>query len=165
MLTNVLMLARRIAKDDTPTEGVFYMVRVPYGWKLMAYYFDGIFGRRRIGHSLFWQSEMVPILAHLWAGALAKDAKMRKLHEMVLKRRLHGLVYAFPRGRIVKQHERYIVLFGHDLTNRMPPKDKVELLFGIRRKCDWNFNLKMRCKENEVHKIKRLLGLPDSWGD
>ena len=164
MLTNTFMLARQIAKDDSPTEGLFYMVHVPHGWKLLAYFYDGWFGRRRISHRRFWQQEIVPMLAYQWSGVLAKDAESRKFHRFVLSRRLRGLVYAFPRGRIVKHDEQYVVLHGLDLTNRMPTKNKVERVFGIQHVCDWHFQASMRCKAAEVNKIKLLLGLEETWG-
>ena len=158
--------SKRIAQPATryPTEGIYYVIRTPEGWRLIIYrYGTAAESRPEIHHVEFWQTEVAPCLAQLWAGVMAPPAT-RSLFAVRLKHQLHGLYYAFPRGRIDRGNGTvYCVRNGNNMNRKMPTRKLVEKAFEIKGVCEWEFDSHEQCMDEDASAIRELLKLKETW--
>src|SRR4051794_4572835 len=85
--------------------GIYYIVCEPDGWRMFC-------TTRDIGHVDFWDEELAPQLANVWAPGL-------KCQRDELKRDLRHYPYAFPRGRLVSNQKSSVFFHGNDLEPYM----------------------------------------------
>lgn len=155
---------RRLPGIRCPSEGIYYVVRAPNGWKLVPYLFGTKFGQQReSNHVEFWKGEVAPYLAYVWAAAAAKPIS-RKLVQARLQHELHECYYAFPRGRVDKGNGSvFMIRNGNNLTKAMPTKGQIERAFEIVGLCEWEFDSHEQCMDEDATIIRELLGIGDSW--
>ena len=138
----------------TPCEGIFYVVRFPDGWKPVAMRFEGI---EDCGHPDFWRSHVVPMLVRAWSPVLRTT-----MHALTSDLRL--CEYGFPRGRVVKQDTRYVVMHGNDLERFMRVKRRsIEELFGIAKKAAWSEDDHEHCLRDDKNAIRSVLRISTDW--
>jgi len=140
----------------TPTEGIFYVICLPSGWRLMAYRFDE---EGEESHSSYWRHGGV-------AALLAKEwrPKTRIGAHNLTEGDLELLLYAFPRGRVTRVGAKYVVYHGKDIQPFMRiTKQQIEKAFGITRRCRWTFDDHEQCQTSDKEEMRRLLGLKEDW--
>ena len=81
------------AKASRGTEGIFYLVRLPSGWRAQAVR-AGEFPVEDFGHADYWEQTLADLLAKDWQPAVAGEFRTAA----ALREELLPLVYAFPRG-------------------------------------------------------------------
>jgi hypothetical protein len=148
-------------KVRTPSEGIYYIIRTPEKWQLFTYPY--VTGQPQIHHVEFWQSQVAPHLAHCWARAYAKP-DFKESFAARLEGQLHGLYYAFPRGRIDKGNGTvFMVRNGNNLNRKMTSKAQIEQAFEIQGVCEWEFDSHEQCMDEDAYAIREILKLKDSW--
>lgn len=139
---------------QNPSEGIFYAVRYPANWKLVAIRFDR---GADTNHSEWWEASVAGTVARKWT---------KRLHvtPSKLEKELALLTYAFPRGRISKVGRRFLVLQSGDLTPAMKiSNEKIETAFGIAGRCSWQFDEHEQCIAGDRDEIRRILRIPENW--
>jgi hypothetical protein len=137
------------------SEGVYYVVRLPAKWSLLAYRYRD---KPPLDHTEFWEAEVAIHLAGAWGAVLGKSTAA------VLRRiRLH--TYAFPRGRVCQPESgRYVVLHGCDLTSKMKiSKRTIENSFGIVSRCSWEEDEHEHCQRMDNEAVRFFLGIKETW--
>lgn len=137
-----------------PAEGIFYVVREPTGWRLVAHRFSRGHDRN---HVEMWEEDIVPGLARLWDRQL-NDAVPR------LARLLSVLAFAFPRGRVTKLKDKFMIYHGDDLRPFMNvSKKQIEDAFGIAGICRWVFDDHEQCVDFEKEEIRGTFQIAEDW--
>lgn len=138
----------------TPCNGIFYIVRFPDGWTPIALRFDNI---EDCGHPEFWWSQVVPKLAGAWSPALGRTVSE-------LRTDLRLCEYGFPRGRVVKQRNRFVILHGDELESFMKLKRReIETLFGIPGRATWREDEHEQCLNEDKETVRETLCLKENW--
>jgi len=139
-----------------PTEGIYYVVRFPNGWRLMACRFDE---EGELGHPSFWRYwGVAALVAKEW------QAKLRTASPRLTEDDLELLVYAFPRGRVTKLGTKYVIYHGNDLQPWMKiTKRQIEKTFGVTGRCCWQFDEHEQCLTPDKEEMRRLLRLTEDW--
>lgn len=149
-------------KDKPPSEGLYYVVRFPNAWRLMARRLDlelamG-FSRDEMNHSRFWR---IWGLLSLITGQWYKQLRVDRLD---LSKRLRFLLYAFPRGRVTKVGETYVIYHGNDLRPFMCiTKQQIEERFSIVKQCRWEFDEHEQCLIADKEEMRSLLKIKEDW--
>lgn len=142
------------APRSGPCEGIYYIVREPSGWRLAAWRFA--VGQDR-EHQAMWETDLAPALARQWAAVLQTDA-----HE--LEHALKILAFSFPRGRVSKVKDQFVVYHGNDRKPFMHLSKKViEHSFHIVGRCRWKYDEHERCVGFEKEELQCVLGLTEDW--
>jgi hypothetical protein len=82
----------------------------------------------------------------------------------VLEEDLRLCEYGFPRGRIVKQRNRYLVLHGDDLEPFMKLKRSgIECLFDIGGRTRWVEDDHEHCLREDKECVRQTLHLSEDW--
>ncbi len=137
-----------------PSEGVYYIVREPTGWRLAVQLSAPGEDHQ---HQAMWENDLAPALAGQWAAALRRDAG--ELEDI-----LKILVFAFPRGRITKVKQAYVVYHGNDLLPSMDVSKKdIEAAFGIAGKSHWKLDDHEQCVRFEKDELRSVLRLAEDW--
>jgi hypothetical protein len=138
-----------------PTTGIFYVIRYPEGWEVVASRHDEY---PDDGHPDFWRRAAVTaMLAQRWHKAL--DLPSDELSEDLRK-----YDYGFPRGRIAKVGKQYCVYYGKDIQPYMKISRKmVERLFNIEGKARWVFDEHEQCLKSDKEEVQRLLRIKEDW--
>jgi hypothetical protein len=64
---------------------------------------------------------------------------------------LHGLYYAFPRGRIDRGNGTvFTVRNGNNMNRKMPTKVQIEQAFEIQGVCEWEFDSHEQCMDEDA---------------
>jgi len=149
------------ASSLSATTGCYYVVRLPLGWRVIAFREDEFPGEP--GHVELWMQEngLAEWLARQWAASLGKNPGR-------LAAELSGCWYGFPRGRVTQSSSQYRVHHGADLTRKMNvSRLALETLFGIQSratcKTKWIFDEHERCQREDVESIRSLLRIPETW--
>ncbi len=112
----------------------------------------------QIHHVEFWQSQVAPFLARAWAEAYATP-DFKQSFVARLEGQLHGLYYAFPRGRIDRGNGTvFMVRNGINLNKQMPAKPQIEQAFEIQGVCEWEFDAHEQCMDEDAIAIGRSSG-------
>jgi len=137
-----------------PCEGIYYIVREPSGWRLAAWRFAA--GQDQ-EHQAMWETDVAPALARQWANVIGSDARQ-------LERGLKILAFAFPRGRVSKVKDQFVVYHGNDRKPFMHlSKKAVEQAFHIVGRCRWQYDDHERCVGFEKEEIRQVLQLTEDW--
>ncbi len=141
---------RSLSESASATDGIYYAMRAPSGWTLFAYRFDEF---PEIDHSELWETHVAPILALRWAPS-AKAAK--------LEAELASFPYAFPRGRVSRSGNRFLVSHGGDLPASIT-KSAVMRAFSLPPNTPWELDNHEICAEIDRDAVRRLLKLKETW--
>ena len=137
-----------------PAEGIFYIVRFPEGWEPIIARFSG---GLEMGHPVFWRERVVPHLSLRWATVLKRS-------RIDLESELRPCEYGFPRGRIVRQDERFCVVYGNEFKPFMKiAKASIEKLFGITGKASWSEDDHEHCLREDKQPLRHILRLKENW--
>lgn len=149
-----------------PSEGVFFVLRLPKGWQLCTCRHDE-YGP--LGLPDFWVEALGSFL-NLWLRHFEE-----REHEQAEKRhaaieRALGLIVAgydaFPRGEVKKGpgRGRFVVHHGGDLQPAMKISHReVEDAFGIRGCASWVQDKKMAAQRDSARRLRGLLQIKDTW--
>ena len=160
----------------TGSEGVFFVVPFPMGWRLMPASLDQQTER---SHVTLWEQTVVDLLVKDWvsegvAKVLGKVSigswrvtyrnKLTKSFEKNLRSKLLPLVHAFPRGRIVRHGPKYQVLHGNNFEEFMRiDRPAIEKQFGIEGHAVWQFDEHEQCLIADQKIARGLFRLTDDW--
>ena len=154
-------LQRPSTFSHSATTGCYYVVRLPLGWRAIAFREDEFPGEP--GHVELWMQEygLAEWLARQWAAPLGKSPGR-------LVAELSECWYGFPRGRVTQSGSQYQVRHGADLTRKMNvTRPALEALFGIQPratlKTKWVFDEHERCQQEDMESIRSLLRISETW--
>lgn len=151
----------RTPKEKPPvgTEGIFYLVPYPQGWRILPVRSDE-FPNPDFGHPDYWEGIVAEALAKKWHSRVSKEFPTPDdLHTELLP-----LVYAFPRGRITLQDRKFIVYHGGNFAPFMKCERKaIEGLFDIQGRSVWQFDEHEQCQMLDKERARELLHLPTDW--
>lgn len=146
-----------VAPPSGGTEGIFYLACFPTGWRILPQPFDR---QTEFGHSELWEQSVVDSLAKDWHTTLSAAFRTREQ----LRAELLPLVYAFPRGRIVRLARRFVVYHGDNLQPFMRrTRQDIERCFGIEGRAMWTFDEHEQCVADDRDRMRELLGLKTTW--
>jgi hypothetical protein len=152
-------------QSRTGSEGIYFVIRQPEGWKLVAFRFDE---HPDGGHPEFWEAYVTPMLVKAWAPRLfgkLKDAE-RHRRELALKAELDLHYDGFPRGRVTRNEEigRFMVYHGANLKPAMKLTLRaIEQAFGITGQANWEFDDHEQCSTFSAEGVRSALGLREQW--
>ena len=140
---------------STPSDGIYYVVRFPQGWKLIFCRYAE--NPEDCDHSEFWGKLISQFLVPIWAKALKEPAKQ-------IAEALHLHTYGFPRGRITVKDGKIYVLHGSDLKSFHEVKRKdIERAFGIYGKARWIDDEHEHCQDYDKQMLRELLHIKEDW--
>ena len=144
-------------KNVGSREGIFYIIALFGGWSIMPVRFDQ---QTEFGHTDFWEQLVVDYLVTQWhskgINTFPSPADLRAA--------LLPLVYAFPRGRVVRQGDQFTVYHGNNLKPFMKMSRKsIEGDFGIQGRATWVFDEHEQCAAHDRDQIREVLGLKQIW--
>lgn len=151
-----------------PSEGVFYVVRLPDGWQLCSFRFDE-YGP--IGLPDCWVQVLEPFLT-IWFAELEKGspAEFDARHAAIEKEL--GLLVAgydtFPRGEVRRSEsgKQFIVHHGGELSRAMHvPRREIEAAFGIEKRAKWIEDPAHISDHRAAQRVRALLSIPEQWED
>jgi hypothetical protein len=151
-----------------PSEGVFYLVRLPDGWQLCSFRHDE-YGP--IGLPDCWVQVLEPFL-NIWLAHLEQEgrADYKKRHS-ALESALGMLVAgydAFPRGEVRRGADRkhYVIRHGGEFTRAMHvPHREVEEAFGVRGHAKWVEDMAHVSDHKNAQRVRALLSIKERWED
>lgn len=151
-----------------PSEGVFYVVRLPDGWQLCSFRFDE-YGH--LGLPDCWVQVLEPFL-NIWLEHLVKEGplKFQARHDALQKEL--GLLVAsydtFPRGEVRRGRDdkHFVVHHGGELSRSMRvPRRDIEEAFGIHGVAKWVENVEHISDHRNAQRVRSLLQIHDKWED
>jgi len=140
-----------------PVAGLFFVVRLPSGWKCVAFRSDEFSGNP--GHVDLWigRHGLAACVAKQWETFLGRNTRF-------IFDELEQCCYGFPRGRVVENRKQYRIFHGEDFTRRMRiSRSRVEHMFGISMPCKWRFDEHERCLRSDSAAVRLLLNLNETW--
>ena len=151
-----------------PSEGVFYIVRLPFGWQLCTFRHDE-YGP--IGLPDCWVQVLEPFL-NIWINKLEEGgANNFAERHAALEGELGMLVAgydAFPRGEVRRGADRkhFEVHHGGEMTRSMHiTKKEIEEAFGIRGKANWTEDTTYISDHKSAQRLRALLPIRETWED
>jgi len=149
----------------TSSEGIYFVVRLPKRWQLLAFRFDDY---HEGGHPEFWEAHVTPVLVKAWAFRLfpSLSAAERCQCELQLKAELDLHYDGFPRGRVTWNEEidRFAVFHGSNLKPTMKlQRGAIERAFGISGRADWEFDEHEQCSLFSAEAIWTHLPIRERW--
>jgi hypothetical protein len=152
--------------SSEPSEGVFFVVRLPSGWQLCTCRHDE-YGT--IGLPDFWVETLDPLL-NIWLAHFQQyAAKEFKSRYAALEAAIGLLVAgydAFPRGEVKRGvgKRRFVVRHGGELTRHMHvPRHEVEEAFSIRGRANWSIEPRHISVPESAKRIRALLPITEKW--
>ena len=149
-----------------PSEGVFFVVRLPSGWQLCTCRHDE-YGS--MGLPDFWVETLDPLL-NIWLAHFEKHAAKEANSRHAAIEAAVGLLMAgydaFPRGEVKRGvgKRRYLVRHGGELTRHMHvPRREVEDAFCIRGKANWVVDHRHTSIQESARRIRNLLPITEKW--
>lgn len=134
-----------------PSEGAFYVVRYPTGWRLFGIREDDFGGS--VDHSEIW--DMVS------ADLADKYSKKLKISAGELLNRLQNHPYGFPRGRVtIFERQQKILWGGEKQVSSVAPA--IQRLFSVRR-ADWETDEHEQCQKEDKDAVRRILKIRENW--
>ena len=151
-----------------PSEGVFFVVRLPDGWQLCSFRFDE-YGP--IGLPDCWVQVLEPFLA-LWLDHLNQTdpAKFKDRHA-ALESQLGQLVAGYdtvPRGEVIRGEgrKRFVIRHGGEIARAMHvPRHEIEEAFGIHGHANWVEDAAHVSDHRNAQRVRSLLPIPEKWED
>ena len=154
-------MKRATLKEKPPvgTEGIFYLVPYPQGWRILPVCGDQ-FPMADFGHADYWEEVVADILAKKWQPTVSKEFPTSEQ----LREELLPLVYAFPRGRVVALGKKFAVYHGDNLASFMQCDRKaIEACFGIQGHATWELDEHEQCVAHDRDRVRELLRLKETW--
>ena len=149
----------RKEKSPVGREDIFYVVPFPQGWRVLSACLEQPW-KADIGHPDFWEEGVASILAKHWHSRASK--KFPTSEE--LRAELLPLVYAFPRGRVVRLGRRFVIYHGQDLEAFMQCDRKaIETQFNILDRAEWRIDDHEQCQLLDKERVRELLPLQHDW--
>ena len=149
-----------------PSEGYFFIVRLPDGWQLCTCRHDE-YGP--MGLPDFWVETLDPFLniwlAHFANHAGKEVASRREALEAAVGHLIAGYD-AFPRGEVRRAvgKERFVVKHGGELTRLMHvSRREVEEAFSIRGRANWVVDPHFTSTPGSARRIRSLLPVMEKW--
>ena|SRR5687768_14734146 len=149
-----------------PSEGVYFIVRLPEGWQLCTYRFDDY---EELGVPDLW----VPTLAGLlrvWLQYFEENGNgSTEKHIRSIERALPQLVAGcdtFPRGHVVRAlgGRRWTITHGGGLSRGMGVSRKdIEDSFGIPGRARWLLKNDLTCTQQSIRGVCQVLPIADRW--
>lgn len=130
-----------------PTEGLWYVVRFPKAWRLLTVYVPSA---SDFGHEWYWESCVAPRVGSQWQLSVY-DIK-----------RLTGLVYGFPRGRVVRLGRSYVVYHGGDLEHLVTAADIVRA-FRLPFQTVFDLDQHEVCLHADKEAVRAILHIEEDW--
>ena len=148
-----------------PSEGIYFVVRLPNCWELKAFLFSK---HHDSGHAELWENHVTPMLVYAWAPLLfiGINAVERQRRERLLRSELNLHYDGFPRGRVTQMgsHKRFVVYHGGNLNTAMKIKRQdIESAFGITGCAAWKFDEHEQCSHFSAEGLRSELLLRDKW--
>lgn len=152
--------------SSDPSEGVFFVLRLPKGWQLCTCRHDE-YGP--LGLPDFWVEALGAYL-NIWLNHfLEKDREDAGKRHAAIERAL-GLIVAgydaFPRGEVKRSSDRkrYIVRHGGELASNMKiSRKEVEEAFGVRGRTSWVADQRLKSVKESARRLRGLLGIRQTW--
>jgi hypothetical protein len=152
--------------SSDPSEGVFFVLRLPKGWQLCTCRHDE-YGP--LGLPDFWVEALSSFL-NIWiAHFMEGDRKNAVKRHAALERAL-GLIVAgydaFPRGEVKRSEDRrhYMIRYGGDLTRKLKvSRREIEEAFGIRGRAKWIADKRMAPAKESAQRLRGLLTIEETW--
>jgi len=152
--------------SSEPSEGVFFVVRLPSGWQLCTCRHDE-YGK--MGLPDFWVETLHPFLS-VWLEYFEKHAaKEVASRHGALESAIGVLVAgydAFPRGEVRRadDSQKFIVRHGGELTRHMHvPHREVEEAFGLSGKANWIVDPHHASMPDSARRLRSLLPITEKW--
>ena len=146
--------------DSSPragSEGIFYIIALFGKCAIMPERFDQ---QTEFGHTDFWEQSVVDYLVTQWHSKVINTFPT----PADLRSALLPLVYAFPRGRVVRQGDQFTVYHGNNLKPFMKmSRRSIEGDFGIQGRATWVFDEHEQCIPADRDQIRDVLGLKQTW--
>lgn len=153
-------------KPRAPSEGVFFVVRVPDHWQLCTFRFDD-FGPS--GLPDFWIETLGPLL-NLWLHHFEKiEPENIEMRHVRLERGLGMLVAgydAFPRGQVCRSLRKghFIVRHGGEISRGMHiPHREIEAAFGITGHARWVIDPEYATSAESAAHLRKYLPIDERW--
>ena len=139
---------------NPPKEGIYYVCFTPMGWQFRARCFEP---GEDLDHPTWWEQEVARDLAGCWWKPLRVPVR-------TMSPLLANHPYAFPRGRVSRTLDTFLVLHGADLKPSMKvSKRMIEQSFGIAGRCEWLFDEHEQCQQPDQEAVCRLLKIEPKW--
>jgi hypothetical protein len=152
--------------SSEPSEGVFFVVRLPSGWQLCTCRHDE-YGP--MGLPDFWVETLDPFL-NIWLAYFEEHARKEfDSRHTALESALGQLVAgydAFPRGEVRRGigKKRFLIRHGGDLTRHMHvPRREVEEAFGIRGRANWVIDSTHASSAESAGRLRSVLPITEKW--
>lgn len=151
-----------------PSEGVFYVVRLPDGWQLCTFRHDE-YGT--IGLPDCWVQVLEPFL-EIWLNRFSQEGmETYETRHAALETALGSLVAGydgFPRGEVRRGpgRKKYVIHHGGELSRTMRVSRKeIEDAFGIRGRTTWIEDPSHLSDRQSAERLRTLLPIGEKWED
>jgi hypothetical protein len=152
--------------SSEPSEGVFFVLRLPKGWQLCTCRHDE-YGP--LGLPDFWVEALGSFLNIWLSHFLEKDREHASSRHTALERAL-GMVVAgfdaFPRGEVQLGGERnqYVVRHGGEMNRALKvSRREVEDAFGIQGRAKWVEEERLASAPESAERLRKLLPIKEHW--
>lgn len=143
-----------LKESAQPTEGIYYIIRLPKGWELLTHRHDEF--PEEWNHEEVWRADVAPMLARAWTKIVGVPSDK-------LTKQLEFHYTAFPRGRIGRDGVRWIVRHGNNLAPFMGiSRSRVERAFELPN-AQWELDLHEQCLPEDAEAVQRILKLKEQW--
>lgn len=130
-----------------PTEGLWYVVRFPKAWRLLAVYVPSA---SDFGHEWYWESYVAPQLGSEWRLPV-RDV-----------RSLSVCVYGFPRGRVVRARHGYVVYHGGDFE-AFVSRSEIMQVFNLSSRTGFRLDRHEQCLYLDKEAVRTILRAKEDW--
>lgn len=135
--------------------GIYYIVRCPKGWELIANPYENGDGP---DHSEWWETTVAGIVATKWA-------KRLRTTPAALEQQIKLLAYAFPRGRVTEVGEGQSMIY-HGCDFR-PHNHKFAFpivhAFDVAGVYHWKIDEHEHCQQWDKDEMRRILRIREDW--
>jgi hypothetical protein len=149
-----------------PSEGVFFVLRLPKGWQLCTCRHDE-YGP--LGLPDFWVEALGPFLNIWLSHFLERGRHLAQKRHAAIERAL-GLIVAgydaFPRGEIKRGEERnqFVIRHGGELSRALRvSRREVEEAFGIHGRVKWVQDERLASARESAQRLRKLLAIKEHW--
>jgi hypothetical protein len=152
--------------SSNPSEGVFFVLRLPKCWQLCTCRHDE-YGP--LGLPDFWVEALGSFLNIWLSHFLERDRNRATKRHAALEQALGQIVAgydAFPRGEVKRGEgrNRYVVHYSGELTRAMDvTRREVEDAFGIRGCAKWVADKRLASARDSAERLRKLLPIKEQW--
>jgi hypothetical protein len=149
-----------------PSEGVFFVLRLPKGWQLCTCRHDE-YGP--LGLPDFWVEALGPFL-NIWLSHFLDRGRDHAQKRHAAIERALGLIVAgydaFPRGeaRLGEGRNQFVVRHGGELSRALRvSRREVEEAFGIGGRVKWVKDERLASARESAQRLRKLLAIKEHW--